>query len=130
MTGDDYPEEEPRVGDDWYAVINRCHGGFGISPRAMERLAELGHPLAAQEKVAPQLKDDPFGWERSYFWASRLRRDDPLLVQVVRELGEAANGENAKLVVVKVPWHVERWELTDRDGMERVRDLDTRGEWY
>lgn len=43
-----------------------------------------------------------------------LRRDDPVLVAVVREMGEAA-GRNLKVVLVKVAI-----DITSNDGREKV----------
>lgn len=48
-------------------------------------------------------------------------RADPLLVQVVKELGEEANGSHAKLRVVEVPDGVE-WEIDEYDGNEHVAE--------
>jgi hypothetical protein len=50
-----------------------------------------------------------------------IRRDDPLLAQVVEELGAKANGKHARLAVVDVPDGVE-YKVTENDGMERVEE--------
>ena len=49
------------------------------------------------------------------------KRDDPLLVQVVKELGRAASGECAKLVIVEIPDDAE-WEIEEYDGIEWVAE--------
>lgn len=48
-----------------------------------------------------------------------IPRDDPALVQTVKELGEGASGRLADLKIVKVPDGVE-WEIEEYDGMEHV----------
>lgn len=51
-------------------------------------------------------------------------RDDrinPILVQVVEELGSKANGSCAKLKVVEIPSDVE-WEIDEYDGAETIRE--------
>ena len=48
-------------------------------------------------------------------------RTDPLLVQVVEELGARANGSCADLKVVEIPDGIE-WEIDEYDGNERVEE--------
>lgn len=55
----------------------------------------------------------------AHFSVSHIKRDDPALVQVVRELGEKANDRFAELQVVEIPDGV-RWEIDEYDGMETV----------
>jgi hypothetical protein len=77
-------------------VINRCWGGFGLSPTA-RRL--MGRP------------------ESSY--DGDIARDDPKLVAIVEKLAEKASDSLAALVVVEIPDGTE-WEIEDYDGMESV----------
>lgn len=51
-----------------------------------------------------------------------IARDDPALVQVVKELGSAANGGHAKLRVVEIPDDV-NWEIEEYDGNEHVAEV-------
>jgi hypothetical protein len=69
-------------------VLNRSSGQFGLSMMAVLRLRELGHPGAKAVLIG--------GYESYLQDADRL---DPRLVQVVEELGPAANGERANLQV-------------------------------
>lgn len=55
------------------------------------------------------------------FYASDLKRDDPLLIQVVEELGEKANGSYAQLKIVEIPEDVE-WEIEEYDGSEHIAE--------
>lgn len=59
------------------------------------------------------------------YWESFTRSDafraDPRLVQVVEELGAAANGGFAKLEVVTIPDGVD-WEIDEYDGSETVHE--------
>ncbi len=48
-------------------------------------------------------------------------RADPDLVRVVEELGDAANGDCAKLRVIEIPDGVS-WEIDEYDGMESVAE--------
>jgi hypothetical protein len=84
-------------------VINDCHGGFGLSDEAINRYLELtGHT------------------ERDFAHRD-IVRDDPYLVQVVKELGDAANGRYAKLKIVEVPAGVS-WHVAEYDGSEWVAE--------
>jgi len=44
-----------------------------------------------------------------------------LLIQVIEELGEAANGELSRIKIVDIPDHIE-WYIHDYDGMESVHE--------
>ena len=57
----------------------------------------------------------------TYFYDRQMKRDDPVLVDVVRRLGEKANGEHASLKIVEVPDDV-KWTIEEYDGMEHVAE--------
>lgn len=48
-------------------------------------------------------------------------RDDPILVEVVEELGEEASGTFANLSVVEIPDDID-WEIDDYDGVETIHE--------
>jgi hypothetical protein len=50
-----------------------------------------------------------------------MERDDPLLVRVVEELGDIANGSHAQLKVVEIPNDVE-WVVEEYDGREWIAE--------
>lgn len=132
-------------------VINACFGGFNVSNEGMRRYAELkGIKLwVEQDKqfsiftnywtVAPedrQSEHTPHEWhewplEKRAEWNERYRRehlsnsdferDDPILVQVVEELGEAASGRCARLKVVEIPDGID-YEIDEYDGNEHVAE--------
>ena len=80
-------------------VINRCFGGFGLSDEALARYNELA------------------GTNLEHYYG--IERNDPLLVQVVEELGAKANGFCADLKIVDIPDDVE-WYVHEYDGLESV----------
>ena len=51
-----------------------------------------------------------------------IPRNDPILVQVVEELGKQADGELASLKIVEIPDYV-NWEIENYDGCETVREV-------
>jgi hypothetical protein len=80
-------------------VINRCFGGFGISDTALARYNEL-----ADTKL-----ETYHGMDRA----------DPLLVQVVEELGKDADNVYSELKIVDIPDDIE-WYIHEYDGLEAV----------
>ena len=108
-------------------ILNKCFGGFSLSKKA--------HQLYAEKKGLPfNIYFDQFGIEhyrtdgkttgepedKDFFWLSDEYRDDPVLVEVVEELGEAANGCCANLVVVDIPDGMD-YVVDDYDGVETLR---------
>jgi hypothetical protein len=103
-------------------VINGTYGGFSLSHAAAERLAQLGHPLAIQE-LADRLSPE-YDKYREFLYDSMLRdidRSDPLLVQVVQEMGEMANGRCARLKIVEIPDGVD-YVIQEYDGSEWIAE--------
>lgn len=84
-------------------LINRCYGGVGLSKEAIA--------LYNQRSATP-IKEH---------FDIYHRRTDPVLHQVVRELGDRANGDFAQLKIVEIPDGVD-WVVQDKDGMEEVAE--------
>jgi len=61
-----------------------------------------------------------------YDWG--IPREDPVLVEVVRELGEAANGRFATLQIMEIPEEVE-YEIYSWNGMESVHEVYQVWQW-
>ena len=57
-----------------------------------------------------------------HYWTCReIERDDPALVQTVRELGSKADGAHASLEIVGIPDGIE-WEIDEYDGNEHIAE--------
>ncbi len=84
-------------------VINDCYGGFQLSEAAWT----LAENCCRQEGRA--LPENLRDWER----------DDPVLIRIVEELGPAASGEVANLVVVDLPDGMDP-EIVQNDGWEYI----------
>lgn len=113
-------------------VYNACYGGFGLSDAAIERYAELKGITLYPEKgrwggtiyyLEPRTENKKQNGLRPAFWESDLDRADPLLAQVVEELGDAANGDHGKLEIVELE-PGERYVIDEYDGYERVMTMD------
>ena len=71
-------------------VINTCFGGFGLSKEARELYKKKG------------------GENTNIKYNFQLGRSDPILADVVTELGKKANSNYAKLEVVTLPLILKR----------------------
>ena len=82
-------------------VYNSCFGGFSLSERALELLAERG--VVDTE---------------GYVGGREISRHHPELVRVVEELGEGANGSCARLDIEEIEG--DRYRIDEYDGRESV----------
>lgn len=132
-------------------ILNKCYGGFGISTAGYRLYAKkIGMPLFVYKNdysnntlvhVDGETDDthlDYFTvdlgesisrsdipsdvWSNNYLYLNLEYRDDPVLVEVVEELGEKANGRFASLTVVDIPDDMS-YEVTDYDGIETLHEL-------
>ena len=81
-------------------VINNCYGGFGLSNKALE--------LIAQRKNTT---------ERINHWG--LQRDDADLIAVIEELGTAAEGNCSELKIEEFDEGV-KYTISEYDGSESI----------
>jgi len=90
-------------------VYNTCYGGFGLSKAAIARYWEIrGEPK-------------PEHWA---VWDEReLNRGDPILVQVVEELGKDANDGFSKLAIRELEPGTQ-YRIDEYDGYESVMTID------
>ena len=86
-------------------VINVSYGGFGLSEKAVELYETL-----AGMPTDEHLKHTGF-----------LGRDDPILIQVVEQLGKLAEDALAELKIVEIPNGIE-WQIEEYDGKEWVAE--------
>jgi hypothetical protein len=116
-------------------VYNACYGGFGLSKEAVLRYAEL-KGIKLYEYVDPAWKNMGFHmWIKvpqeeydkmnnvqqrdAWFHDRDIDRADPILVQVVEELGEKASGRCANLVIQEIPKGT-AYRITEYDGYESI----------
>ena len=129
-------------------VYNACYGGFSLSREACKRYWELqGKEVwiedgkysgsftvwlvppkerVEQKEWSSMTMDERIAYNKKHSeqtWYNRnVERHDPVLVQVVEELGEKANGECAKLAIAEVsgPYRIDEY-----DGSESVESPDS-----
>ena len=119
-------------------VINRCYGCFGLSEKAVMRYAELFgitlYPYKSKFGLMEYYKVPKEEFDRiktenpeAYsihnsliFFESRIKRTDPILIQVIEELGELkSSDDSADLKIVEIPDNAD-WEISEYDGIEKV----------
>lgn len=83
-------------------VINTCWGGFGLSEEALR--------LYRQEINNEEVEE----WD--------IQRDDPILVEVVEEMGEKANTNYSDLQIVEIPADVQ-YTIEEYDGAEHIAEV-------
>lgn len=102
-------------------AINKCFGGFSLSQEACKRLIKLGINFYKEDEK-PDYKN-PYIQEISkklYYIDGQnleLSRTNPLLIKVIKQMGQKSWGECSKLKVVNlniVP------EIKSFDGIESV----------
>lgn len=59
--------------------------------------------------------------EQTWYYRD-VERNDPLLVQVVEELGQVAASRHAELKIVEIPDDVQ-WDIDEYDGMEHIAEV-------
>jgi hypothetical protein len=106
-------------------VISNQYGGFGVSRVAMERMAELGSQEALIEIAQnEEWKADASGnWHEYDSYMREVARNDPYLLTAVKELGKAASGCHANLVIMEVDSRAP-WYLHEYDGNESIQQFN------
>ena len=129
-------------------ILNKCYGGFDVSQEAYELYAKKkgieiftyklecvnDKPIYRKTDTGSsiftitftkdfgdciELSDDN---SKKYFLELRgSHREDPVLIEVVEELGKRANSPFSKLVVVDIPDGME-YEIDDYDGVETLHE--------
>lgn len=129
-------------------VINTCYGGYNLSHEAIMLYCKLKNIQVWPEKddffwdywtvpretrVAQKSHEEfyamPLAARKAYneayvaqtFNYCDIDRDDPVLVQVVEALGEAAAGNYSNLQVVDIPSGV-TWHIDEYNGKEHVAE--------
>ena len=58
---------------------------------------------------------------KGFYVKEDILRDDPALIQVVKEMGKEANDKFAELKIIEIPENV-NWEIEEYDGNEHVTE--------
>lgn len=126
MARQDYEELIQHLKGVRHIVISVKHGGFGLSHDAqlayLDR-AGIAYEFEPRDDRYSNTTQGPYIMVNGNQWyEDTISRDDPALVAVVREMGEAANGRHADLKVVTIPADVD-WQIDEYDGWEWVAEV-------
>ena len=130
-------------------VINRCYGGFGLSPKALTAYAKLKgstltfykqtkykfdggeeeykrvkNPKPESFLVASTVNFGPItkGFPDDSYYYPDIERNDPDLLKVVKDLGfKKASGQFAELDIVEILDDIS-WSIEEYDGREWVSE--------
>ena len=125
-------------------VINTNYSGFDLSDAAFQKYLELKgityyineengynrYYKVPYEQYKPVLYEDklrPLDAERFknsnalILWSWDIPRDDPTLIQIVEEMGNASYGDFSVLKIVEIPDDIS-WQICDYDGQEWVAE--------
>lgn len=98
-------------------VYNACFGGFGLSRKAAERLAQLG--LEGMDQEIEEVSSMCKLLGEIYRIPDGVPRHHPLLVQVVEEFGPEASGAFADLQIKNI--RGKKYIINEYDGKEAVQ---------
>ena len=129
-------------------ILNKRYGGFCVSQEAYELYAKKkgieifsydmklinGKPAYRKTNAGSsifnttftkdfgdyvEMSDDDF--DKYYLNLDESHREDPILIEVIEELGKRANGPFAKLVIIDIPDGME-YEIDDYDGVGTLHE--------
>lgn len=106
-------------------VINKCFGGFSISEKGLEFMANRGcseASVALENLRSYQADNVAHGWSKSNSGGRDFPRDNWHLIAAVEILGREANGDCAELAIIEIPEDV-NWTIDDYDGAESVVEV-------
>ena len=82
-------------------VLNKCYGSFQLSEAALHEYTKRTSRTAHAHDIA---------------------RDDPVLVQIVKELGDSANGDCSQLSIERIPsQYTQYYTINEYDGYESIQ---------
>ena len=103
-------------------VINSSYGGFGLSDIAFEKYLErkgIKYSLSDESTIlGNNIYVDEDG---DYLLSYDIERNDPILVEVVEELGEKSNDRFSELKIVEIPDDID-YVIEEYDGNEWISE--------
>ena len=129
-------------------ILNKCYGGFDVSDKAYQLYAKkkglelFKYDMEFRDKRVLYKKstkrDNLFSdyftkdlgeggeisdedYNKHHLCLKRENREDPILIEVVEELGKEANGRCGNLIVVEIPKDL-NYVIDDYDGIETLHE--------
>ncbi len=96
--------------DNYLVATNTITGRFKLSNDAIVRLSRKGHIMATES----------LGARREKFDDSKLLRHDPILVEVIQELGRKASADGSSIWLTRIS--NPHYKVKKFDGIETIRE--------
>ena len=95
-------------------MVNECFGGFGFSKDAIKEYLKR----SSAEPNNPELMTGNDGQAINEY---NVQRHNPVMVQIVKEMGFRANGAFAEIHLKKIPsQYIKHYSIEEYDGRESV----------
>ena len=93
-------------------MVNECYGGFGFSREALDA-------YAVRKREAHQ--GQPSGQDCSSYYSFQIERHDPIMVQIVKEMGDRAWGVCASITIQTIPaQYIRHYVIEEFEGAEQI----------
>ena len=110
------PEVKVNEGNTSEILLNGAFGGFSLSKEAVAKYNEKLREINPEHK---DLRD------RDYILQSYQHRMNPILINIVKELGDKANGKHCKLYIESFNSEFKNYiKIHEYDGQEDI-EIDT-----
>ena len=101
-------------------LLNKCYGGYGLSDKAVKLyLTKKNIPIVPNPAYASKYFKYYIVGDDERFSDHNIPRMDPVIIEVVKDLGKKANGSNAELEIVSIPDGCEYY-IDEYDGIESI----------
>lgn len=101
-------------------VINRCYGGYGLSDEAVRLyLTKKNIPIVINSESSSKHFKYYIVEDNDRFCSYNIPRNDPVTIEVIRELGAKAPDSCAELEIVSIPDGCQ-YQISEYDGMESI----------
>lgn len=103
-------------------VLNKCYGGYGLSDEAIELYLTKKNIPIVSASTGNIYNYYIVGDDDRFNYYSIKDRHDPILVEVVEELGEKSYGYCAELEIIEIPDGCQ-YQIDEYDGMESIAGI-------
>lgn len=101
-------------------LLNKCYGGYGLSDEAVRLyLTKKNIPIVINSKSSDKYFKYYIVEDNDRFSEYNIPRTDPVIIEVIKELGKKANGSSAELAIISIPDGCQYY-IDEYDGMESI----------
>lgn len=98
-------------------LLNRCYGGFSFSEEAMKEYYTKSKSTTA---MLPDYEENQIDYQ-TLDKGREISRTDPVMIEIVKRLGQKANGSCASIQIACIPQKYTNYHCIDEyDGYESI----------